>query len=129
MISSSVTRLTRQLTNTHFSSVTARVAGNNVFPAAASATLNTVGLPFVSCQTFATNRKVIDAKNVRRLKIQAKKKKTTNKTTNKPVRFFSGLQFRVAVVSILLTWITFVFITIDWRRRCTKRCRPAIFAA
>lgn len=87
MFSSSVAKLTKQLATTHLGSVSSRVAGT-VLPAA-SATFN-MGLPSVSCQTFATNRKVIDAKNVKRLKIQAKKKKNVNKPVS--VSFFVLLQ-------------------------------------
>lgn len=77
MLSSSISRLTRQLTATHLSMNTANVA-RRVFPPSVK-----TGFPTSSCQkTFATNRKAIDAKNVKRLKIQAKKKKNVTK----PVR-------------------------------------------
>eukprot|EP00980_Cylindrotheca_fusiformis_P018969 scaffold6355_cov119-Cylindrotheca_fusiformis.AAC.6 len=67
MLSSSVSRLTRQLATAHLSS-SGRLAACPSLPMNVS-----------SYKTFATNRKVIDAKNVRRLKIQAKKKKNQNK--------------------------------------------------
>ena len=74
MLSSSICRLTRQLTATHLSMNTANVA-RRVFPPSVK-----TGFPTSSCQkTFATNRKAIDAKNVKRLKIQAKKKKNVTK--------------------------------------------------
>jgi hypothetical protein len=79
MFSSSIARLTRQLTTTHVSSAS-RLAGG-VFPNGSVKT----GLPALSCQNFATNRKVIDAKNVKRLKIQAKKKKNVSNQVRQPI--------------------------------------------
>lgn len=75
MLSLSVIRLTRQ-----FGATNLRFAGRLAGDAAVRS-----GLPALSCQSFATNRKVIDAKNVKRLKIQAKKKKTATTQVNEPL--------------------------------------------
>ena len=72
MFSSSVARLTKQLT--HLSVGRGAIANNTIVGTATPST--------ISARGFAVNRKVIDAKNVKRLKIQAKKKKNVNR----PVR-------------------------------------------
>lgn len=74
MLSSSVTRLSKQLASSQISSA---LSSNVVTKAAATSDVWTIPR-----QSFATNRKTIDAKNVKRLKIQAKKKKNVSK----PVR-------------------------------------------
>ncbi|CAJ1949133.1 unnamed protein product [Cylindrotheca closterium] len=78
MFSSSVTRLSKHLlATTKLSSTTATANANATAIAKASAATSDVWT--ISRQTFATNRKTIDAKNVKRLKIQAKKKKNLSK--------------------------------------------------
>lgn len=76
MLSSSVARLTKQFAQQL--SVTALprlVAAAAATPAAAPRLVLT---SLEQRASFATKRKVIDAKNVKRLKIQAKKKKNVN---------------------------------------------------
>lgn len=74
MFSSSVTRLSKQLATTQLGPALIANSGTVATKAAANSDLFTI-----SRQSFATNRKTIDAKNVKRLKIQAKKKKTVSK--------------------------------------------------
>jgi hypothetical protein len=83
----SITRLTRQLKLTHLSS-------SRLFPPTAPAiTVAAANATLLSQQTcnFATgNRKVLEAKNEKRLKIQAKKKKNLSKPVS-IILVFSGI--------------------------------------
>jgi hypothetical protein len=81
MLSSSVARLTRQLTQ-QLSVTAGRVTTSTTAAAAPPLRLWTIT---ASQRSFATNRKVIDAKNVKRLKIQAKKKKNINQPVSELV--------------------------------------------
>ena len=83
MLSSSVTRLSRQLASSPL--LGSALSSNMVAKAAATSDVWTI-----SRQSFATNRKAIDAKNVKRLKIQAKKKKNVSR----PVRIDTLLYAR-----------------------------------
>lgn len=75
MWSSSVTRLSKQLATTQLKT-TALSGSNLVVPKAATTTSDVWTIP---SRSFAGNRKTLDAKNVKRLKIQAKKKKNVSK--------------------------------------------------
>mmetsp|Transcript_132346 Transcript_132346/g.197201 ORF Transcript_132346/g.197201 Transcript_132346/m.197201 type:complete len:286 (+) Transcript_132346:111-968(+) len=75
----SIARLTRQLKTTHLSS---RLGGSAV-PAITAAASNVNLQSQQSCNFATGNRKVLEAKNVKRLKIQAKKKKNVNKPSSK----------------------------------------------
>mmetsp|Transcript_23916 Transcript_23916/g.58452 ORF Transcript_23916/g.58452 Transcript_23916/m.58452 type:complete len:283 (+) Transcript_23916:91-939(+) len=79
MWSSSVTKLSKQFATTQLR--TSAISSSNVVVAKA-ATASDVWT--ISRQSFATNRKTLDAKNVKRLKIQAKKKKNLSKPAKSP---------------------------------------------
>jgi len=80
MWSSSVTKLSKQLATTQLLRTTA-ISSSNVVVAKAATTSD---VWTISRQSFATNRKTLDAKNVKRLKIQAKKKKNLSKPAKSP---------------------------------------------
>jgi hypothetical protein len=95
------------LASSRYTSIASASSNGNQYMAGAGGTVtvqqptssshHTAPLPHVHgvARTFATNRKKIDAKNAKRLKIQAKKKKNSNTPTNADVRVLSCGEKRV----------------------------------